>query len=286
MPVQRPRKAFTLIELLVVIAIIAILIALLVPAVQKVRAAAARVQCQNNLKQIGLAFHAYHDTFKKVPTGGDNDNGQSSATNPLWYAQTYHILPFVEQQALYKLGQTNRNGLRTTGVVPIYYCPARRGVQLYLGVAKSDYAGNCGTNNTNGVTVKYWNSAYTVPQSINFSAITDGLSNTLAAAESRVHLAYLNSSQTGYNSDNEDCYTTGIGDDVGRNGNNPPEPDMTDPTQPGSLCHDKFGGSHTGGINGCLTDGSVRFIRFTVPQATFQRLCIRNDNTPVNESDL
>jgi prepilin-type N-terminal cleavage/methylation domain-containing protein/prepilin-type processing-associated H-X9-DG protein len=133
-----PRRAFTLIELLVVIAIIAILIGLLVPAVQKVRDASARTQCQNNLKQIGLALHNHHDQYKRFPVGRQTINGDYYAN---W---AILILPYVEQGALYakydnKVRNTHQNNavVRTT-FVPIYTCPVDPNADKLLTPATSN----------------------------------------------------------------------------------------------------------------------------------------------------
>lgn len=120
------RRGFTLIELLVVIAIIAILIALLLPAVQQAREAARRMQCKNNLKQIGLAMHTFHDTFGRLPNGRLQNRGSASSTaQSIWTL----ILPYIDQKPLFEkidvtLPMIPNNATALATPVPVFLCPS------------------------------------------------------------------------------------------------------------------------------------------------------------------
>jgi prepilin-type N-terminal cleavage/methylation domain-containing protein len=130
---KRARKGFTLIELLVVIAIIGILIALLLPAIQKAREAAARLQCSNNMRQIGQAFHNYLDVKKSFPTAGEALDSTGSSTAFYQHSPFTHILPYIEGGSIaqniiiqYAYNDTNGGQAHTSAfqnVVPSFLCP-------------------------------------------------------------------------------------------------------------------------------------------------------------------
>lgn len=201
---MRRRFAFTLIELLVVIAIIAILIGLLLPAVQKVREAAARSKCMNNLKQIGLALHNYEGSYSRFPPNGVYPIGATAADS---YSALARILPHVEQANLYQLvdlnAAANQQNAVTSQRIPIYLCPSEINDRAKPGSSATaitryplNYAANVGSwmiwNPTNG---QGGDGAIPLASNPQGGAKTgdfpDGLSNTVGYAEVKAYGAYL-----------------------------------------------------------------------------------------------
>jgi prepilin-type processing-associated H-X9-DG protein len=171
-----------LIELLVVIAIIAVLIGLLVPAVQKVRSAAARMSCTNNLKQLGIALHSHHDTMGYLPAGRD--------PWPMPFSAQAHLLPFVEQDNLKNLvdftqpTSTGVNLAAANTAVKLFVCPSdpAGGRVPGLAYAGNNYVGNVGTGIDYGDYDK-GDGVFLLNHRIGFQDITDGTSNTAAFSE-------------------------------------------------------------------------------------------------------
>ena len=298
------RLAFTLVELLVVIAIIAILMALLIPAVQKVREAASRTQCANHLKQIAIAFHNLHSEYKILPTGGYhwlsnrtmNGNMPVSPEKQEW-GWGYQILPYIEQKNIYLLPT---DAQVVNNAIPIYFCPSRRQpvtlVDTHYGFpptprGMSDYAGNAGIDQSNAP------APGTIPGNgidglvirmsygkIRLSKIVDGASNTLMVGEKRQN-AQLMTSET----ECDDCqgFVSGWDNDAVRWGLNVPEPDYRSATQMGCTYRGtQFGSSHAGGFQAAFGDGAIRMIRYDVDPQVFKNACSSNDGNVINLNDL
>ena len=351
------RSAFTLIELLVVIAIIAILIGLLLPAVQKVREAAARSTCQNNLKQIGLGLHNYESTYKQFPQGtqvpwcksgsGDDYMDYTKAFGPNWAVT---LLPQIEQNNVYILAnvssypgiptpvaQTNvqpsgvSTAWRVVADTPIktYLCPsdAFNGKNFVLatvpggktGWARGNYGATGGYEDFDhvGRGANYKTSKAGLPKTAGmvsspvmagnygarFADILDGLSNTVAVAELRAGLtpidprgvwamgmpgaSIVNAGRTAFNPTPNNTAAAPTGGDGGDELQDGPGyctgldlgPKLRmGCMKDGTLMTSAMSRSlHTGGVNTCLADGSVRFIPDTVSQLSWVRLLSKQD---------
>jgi prepilin-type N-terminal cleavage/methylation domain-containing protein/prepilin-type processing-associated H-X9-DG protein len=301
------RSAFTLIELLVVIAIIAVLMGLLLPAVQKVREAAARTKCQNNLKQIGLACHGYQDSNQAFPPGycasGTYLDGATD-TSPGWGWAAY-LLPYLEQGNLFQqldFQKPVQNSFAIQTRVGVYLCPsdivppASFPVTDGFGIticwaAPTSYAACVGGDETDatGPTGKgiFYRNSHT-----RFADITDGTSTTILIGER----AWSNANG---------IWAGAIPDGVIKRGQaNPCQPNVPGAWYPasvlvqahahlnnalsdpdGSAGMDDFSSRHPGGSNFVFADGAVRFLRsiagdnadgsYTSGGLTFQALATR-----------
>jgi prepilin-type N-terminal cleavage/methylation domain-containing protein/prepilin-type processing-associated H-X9-DG protein len=304
-PCRAPRRGFTLIELLVVLAILGTLVGLLLPAVQKARESASRLQCANNLKQIGLAFHNHEGVHQFFPTGG---HGQafaptySAAGAPLTGADQeagwgFQILPYVEQDNVFKGGAETTNEARALLAVgatsKLFFCPTRRAPQS---LAFSDpsypinYPNLLGTSITRGLTDyaasngdfsgcpadggDSSNGVVRMVRGVRVAEITDGTSNTLMVGEKRMNVAALGTPQV----DDVIGYSAGFAPDTVRNTDvsHHPMPDTRD-----GWSEYRFGSSHPARFNAVFADGSVRAVPYSIDPAVFTSLAAISDGNVV-----
>ncbi|MES2790880.1 MAG: DUF1559 domain-containing protein [Planctomycetota bacterium] len=308
MPVSNRRnRGFTLIELLVVIAIIAVLIALLLPAVQQAREAARRSQCKNNLKQIGLALHNYHDTYGRFAPGS---YVPGHSTN-MWAS----ILPYADQANVYNklnfnqgwswIGQSGGgpNLLVVAGVKPPYMlCPSSPlpdtvskngqpiGQGSYTMISGADTDPNTFTTPSSGLSSI--GGVFFANSSIGFRDMSDGSSNTIMIGETS-DWGKNGTTNTDIRSDHGDGIW--IGDPNTWNGGDPRcfnrttiryasgTRDATLNGVAGQNCNTPLVSAHVGGSHVLLGDGGVRFISDNLNLLTLKNLALRSDGNVIGE---
>jgi prepilin-type N-terminal cleavage/methylation domain-containing protein/prepilin-type processing-associated H-X9-DG protein len=291
--VVRRTKGFTLVELLVVIAIIATLMGLLLPAVQKVREAAANTTCRNNLKQIGLALVNYDSVVKSLPPAVVFPGGHTGFT---------YLLPNIEQNPLYLQYNFNANAKANSGVIstliPIYVCPSDVNPPPLAGGGgrQSNYLFNCGAfNESSGSYLQTQSTlrgpfgvgAPGVPGATSLLRVTakDGTSNTIAVGESLQNAHAGAAVSPVWGNGNLPSAVCGVG--IGSGGQtysytpNYPFGTCADGSGPRCTAPGGFSSTHSGITNFVFLDGSVHSISNTINPQTWYALCTSEGNDAV-----
>lgn len=310
---RHERFAFTLVELLVVIAIIGVLVAMLLPAVQAAREAARRMQCGNNLKQIGIAVHGYHNALKQLPPGSfwTYDPGHFPPPQTIDRKGTIlvHLLPYIEQQALFNSFNfkiKNVDETLITGstkkvvetVIPAYTCPSDYDT-IWGSRACHSYAASRGPTTTpnNGACncSHSWNAYATatgddpkfagpftrIHFNNTFTEIRDGLTKTIFFGEVRPRCS-IHAQQGWATSNNGNGYASTL---------YPINIDTCDDANPDPCrrpCNWNleagFKSAHPGGAHFLMGDGSVHFVAESIDHQTYQYLGQKDDRQPITQS--